>query len=281
MKKFLLLTIALGALTLTACGQKPAETRVPQTVEVTNPESKPGENGANTGNRPHVIAALGHPDRPAKDRTDDIARKPGAVLRFSGIMPGQSVIEIEAGSGYYTELLSRLVGKNGQVITQNPKAFDTFFKPEEIDARFGADGTRLANIRRTKTRFDSLEAPDAGADVVTWFLGPHELFFMPHDGSYLGDPDTAYAEIFRVLKPGGKFIVLDHVAAAGAPESTGGDTHRIDPASVRARAEAAGFRFRKQSRVLANVADNYETNVFDPGVRRQTDRFLHMYVKPE
>ena len=82
------------------------------------------------------------------------------------------------------------------------------------------------------------------------------------------------------LKPGGTFVILDHAAPAGSPETTGGAVHRIDPAIVKTLAEAAGFKLVEESDILRNPDDMYDMSVFDPQVRRRTDRFLLKYQKP-
>ncbi|MCF6220820.1 MAG: class I SAM-dependent methyltransferase [Robiginitomaculum sp.] len=234
------------------------------------------------GNRGEVMMAIQAHDRPKADAKDDEIRKAAAVLEFTGIWPGMTVVELEAGSGYYTELISRIVGKDGKVIMQNPKSFDAFIKPEVFEARLGKNGERLGNVTHTRSNFDALDVETGSADIVTWFLGPHELWMKNKDGELtLGAPDKVYGEIYRILKPGGKLVLLDHKAAPGSPVTTGGDTHRIDPAHVQAYAEKAGFKLEKTSNVLANKADDYDLGVFDPKVRRKTDRFLHMYVKPK
>ena len=117
-------------------------------------------------------------------------------------------------------------------------------------------------------------------DKVLWILGPHELYYVPKDSTGLGDPAKAYAEIMRVLKPGGEFIAMDHAANAGAPSSTGGTIHRIDPAIVLASAKAAGLVFVDQSDILANPQDDRSKMVFDATVRRHTDQFLLRFRKP-
>jgi predicted methyltransferase len=132
-----------------------------------------------------------------------------------------------------------------------------------------------------RTAFDTLPVPDASVDVVTWFLGPHELWFTPEgaEKGVLGDPDKAFREIARVLKSGGHFIALDHKAAPGSPPETGGTTHRIDRAIVVERVAAAGLKLVDESDVLASSNDDYAKSVFDPSVRRKTDRFLLKFEK--
>ncbi len=228
-----------------------------------------------------IEASLSHPDRTEASRADDVIRKARDVLLFSGIKPGDAVFELEAGKGYYTEIISRLVGDEGQVISQSPAEFDVYYTKEDFDALLGADGTRLPNVKRSKSHFDALDAADKSMDVVTWFLGPHELWYTGTDGSMnLGDPAGSFSEIARVLKPGGTFIVLDHAARAGAPEAVGGTLHRIDPLAIQKRAKEAGLVFIGESDILANPEPQYDVLAFDPSVRRKTDRFLHMYKKP-
>ncbi len=265
---------AIFALGLTACGAK--DDAAPALGEESVVEAV--QSGASSEHHADVTAALTNDMRPDEDNADDAARKPGAVLVFSGIKPGMSVFEMEAGSGYYTELISRIVGPDGSVVMQNPESFDAFLG-DAVPNRLADD--RLANVRHSKSNFDALEAADASIDVVTWILGPHDLYYTPAGGGTLGDVDATYAEIARILKPGGAFIVLDHVAEAGAPETSGNTVHRIDPAIVKGLATNAGMVFVEESDVLANPDDDYSMMVFDPKVRRNTDRFLHKYVKPE
>ena len=215
--------------------------------------------------------------RPDADKADDAARKPAQVLAFTGVEPGMKVFEMEAGGGYYTELLSPIVGESGEVVMQNPKFFDNFLS--EAFAERLADN-RLPNVRHARGNFDQLDAEDGSMDIVTWFLGPHELYFTPAGIDTLGDVEGTYAEVMRILKPGGVFVVLDHAAAPGSPESTGDTLHRIDPAIVKGLAEAAGFILIAESDVLRNPDDMFDMGVFDPAVRRRTDRFLLKYKKP-
>lgn len=225
-----------------------------------------------------AAAAVANNGRPADDRADDENRKPAEVLAFTGIKPGDVVFEMEAGPGYYTELISPIVGLGGKVYMQNPAGFDSFLG-DAVPNRL-ADN-RLPNVEYVKSNFDDLVVADSEVDVVTWILGPHELYFLPPGGESLGGVEETYAEIMRILEPGGYFIVLDHAAESGAPETTGNTLHRIDPAIVKGLAADAGFVLVEESDILRNPDDKYDMGVFDPEVRRKTDRFLLKFQKPE
>ncbi len=224
-----------------------------------------------------AAAAVADARRPEADRADDERRKPATALAFMQAGPGMAIFEIEAGAGWYTELLSHAVGDAGSVVMQNPEGFRSFVG-EQIDARL--KDNRLANVRQSLSNFDTLDAADASIDVATWVQGPHELYFTPSDGVTLGDPAKSYAEIFRILKPGGVFAVIDHSAVAGAPEATGNELHRIDREIVVAMAQTAGFTLEAESDFLANAEDPRTITVFDPAIRGRTDQFALRFRKP-
>lgn len=258
---------ALALTMLTACGgeTKPAETPVAET---------PAEPPAPVA--PDYASFL-TPERLPDDAARDAARKPAEVMAFSKLMPGQTVLELEAGGGYYTELFSRVVGPTGKVIMQSPKEFESFYK-KTLDVRL--KDNRLPNVTVSNTMFDKLDAGDASVDVVTWYQGPHELWCKKECGDLpMGEPAAVFADIARVLKPGGYFIVMDHATVAGAPATTGNDLHRLDAAIVKPLIEAAGFTLDEESPLLANPADDHTKNVFDKAIQGQTDQYLLRFRK--
>jgi predicted methyltransferase len=217
-------------------------------------------------------------DRPEQDYEMYPVRKSAEVLAFTGIKLGMTVVEMEAGDGFYTELFSRVAGPDGKVYMQNPPSFKAFLG-DSVSKR--VDG-RLLNVQIVESAFDNLtNVPDADADLVTWFLGPHELWYTPkgEPEGVLGNPDMSFDEIARVLKPGGHLVVLDHSAPEGSPPTTGGETHRIDKAIIIALAEDHGLTLADESHILANADDDGTVQVFDPAVRRKTDRFLLKFAK--
>lgn len=226
----------------------------------------------------HEGAAFAKDDRPAADYEQHEVRKAHEVLAFTGISAGMTVVDMEAAGGMYTEVFAKTVGADGVVHMQNPPLFDGF-AGDAIKARVA--NNRLANVKQMRTAFDTLTVADSSVDVVTWFLGPHELWYNPEgaEKGVLGNPDNAFAEIRRALKFGGHFIALDHQAASGTAAESGGITHRIDKAIIIERATAAGLKLVDESDLLANAEDDYTKGVFDPAVRRKTDRFLLKFVK--
>lgn len=225
--------------------------------------------------QPAANTILDAPSRPAADRANDARRKARESLEFMSIRPGSAIFDMEAGSGYWSEILARATGPTGSVTMQNPAAFGSRLNPL-IDARLAANG--LTNIRRTLSNFDALGAATGSMDVVTWVQGPHELYFTPPSGS-LGNPAKTFQEIARILKRGGVFIVIDHSALPGQPASTGQTLHRIDPALTIASAAAAGLVLERRGEFLANPADPKTKTAFDASIRGTTDQHALRFVK--
>lgn len=262
-------SVSLAAMAFAAaCGGETPAPAAPEAPVAEAPAPPPA---------PDYAALLASPTRFAGDAERDANRKPAEVLAFSKIMPGQTVFEIEAGGGYYTELLSAAVGPTGKVIMQSPAEFASFYP--NVGKRLEAG--RLANVTQSASMFDKLDATDASVDVVTWFQGPHELYCKKECGNLpFGEPAAVFTEIARILKPGGLLIINDHAAPTGTATTSGNDQHRIDPMQVKALATAANFALEEESPLLANPADDYKKGVFDPAVQGKTDQFLLRYKKP-
>ena len=236
----------------------------------TPPPSKPGLAAA------AYAAFLADPGRPEADRKDDEARKPAEVLAFADIRPGDIVLELEAGRGWYSDIISSAVGPTGKLVIQYPPEFaygDAAFKAR-------TDAGRLKNAEIVKSHFDDLQQVASNSvDRVLWILGPHELYYTPPNSRGLGNDEKAYAEIVRVLKPGGLFIAMDHAADPGTSVTIAQTLHRIDPSVVVSASQHAGLKMLGRSEVLANPSDDHTAMVFDSTIRRHTDQFLFKFQK--
>jgi predicted methyltransferase len=116
------------------------------------------------------------------------------------------------------------------------------------------------------------------ADVLWLHLFYHDLHtaLIQAKGATAAEFNRA---VYDRLKPGGAYVIVDHVAAAGATTSVAQSLHRIEPASVRAEVEAAGFALDAETAMLGTSGDPHSTKVFDPSIKGQTDRFAYRFVK--
>jgi predicted methyltransferase len=95
------------------------------------------------------------------------------------------------------------------------------------------------------------------------------------------DPMVFNRAVYKALKPGGTFLIVDHVAQAGSGMRDTDTLHRIDPAIVKQQVTAAGFVFEGESNVLRNPADDHMKVVFDKAIRGHTDQFIYKFRKPQ
>lgn len=223
-----------------------------------------------------IDAALKSTARPKKDFEEDERRKARDVLIFSGIKPGMRVADMFSAGGYYTELLSRIVGPKGKVIAYNNKEYAAFAE-KEIAARY-ADN-RLPNVEQVTAPVETAGLAPNSLDAVLFIMSYHDLYWRPKDGSWPAtDPAVLLKQVRAALKPGGVVIVEDHVDVAGADPLVNVDkVHRIDPARLRKDFEKAGFRFDGESKALAHPDDNHTKVVFDDSVRFKTDQVIYRF----
>lgn len=223
----------------------------------------------------NVAAALADKGRPAEDVAKDAARKPGETVALLELKPGAKVADLVMGGGYFTHILSAAVGPNGQVIAYQPAEFIQF------QASYGENQKKVAaahaNVTALTSSFGSLDLPD-GLDAVLTVQNYHDLHLTPFP------KDTAAkvnAEVFKSLKPGGVYLVVDHVAAPGSGLEAAMKVHRIEPSIVKQEVEAAGFKLESESDFLRASADPHTANVFDPSIRGKTDQFVMKFRKPK
>jgi predicted methyltransferase len=217
----------------------------------------------------YIKAAVADPNRPAADTARDAARKPAETLAFARVRPGETVLEIAPGGGYFTRLLSKAVGPSGHIYAVSPPQMAKAVT--DIAAQPAYSNVTVVGV-----------GPEAMAgvpkvDLVFTAQNYHDL----HNPQAHLDVQALDKQWFAQLKPHGLLLVIDHVATAGAPAAeTGGTVHRIDPAVVRQEVEAAGFVFDGDADFLRNPADDHTLKVFDPAIRGHTDQFVFRFRKP-
>lgn len=212
--------------------------------------------------------------RTKSDSQLDKHRKPAEIINFVDIKPGDNVLDLLAGGGYYSELLARAVGENGKVTLQIPKAYLSFIG-DELDKRLA--NNRLPNVNYLLSEAPNLQLPTNTYDSAFLVLGYHDMFFT--DGDWHFPTTTVMPQVAKAIKLGGKLLVVDHQAANGRGSKDTKTLHRIEADFVINDLKKFGFHLVKQSRILENKQDNYNASVFTPELRRKTDRFILLFER--
>lgn len=226
---------------------------------------------------PPIAEVLAAEGRLPADLERDARSRPDIVIPMLALAPGDRVADIFGGAGYYSEILAGVVGAEGEVLLHNNAAYARFAGPG-LARRF--DGRSFEAITRLTTEASDLGLGRETLDAAIIIMSYHDLFVVdPENGWPAIDAENFVGQIHRALKPGGRFLIVDHVATAGSGKRAPQNVHRIDPEFARAKIEAQGFTFARESDALSNPADDYTLNVFDPAIRGRTDRFIHVYLK--
>jgi predicted methyltransferase len=226
----------------------------------------------------NITAAVADAGRPAEDKERDANRKPAETVLFAGIKPGSTVVELVPGHGYFTRILSKVVGPKGHVYAISPPRRPTA-AADSLDP--AAASTAIAS----DPAYSNVVVQVAPLAVVT-VSEPADVVFTAqnyHDVHNVPNIDIAAfnKSVFDALKPGGLYIVVDHAAATGSGSRDTSTLHRIDPQAVKSEVLAAGFAFVGQSKVLANAQDDHTAKVFDAAIRGKTDQFIFKFRKPK
>lgn len=218
-----------------------------------------------------ISAAVADAGRPQADRDRDSGRKPAESVAFAGIRKGEKVGELLAGGGYFTRILGKVVGDTGMV-------YATGFPPrpgmtgsqalEDIAADPG-----YKNVKVLRSPLADLKFPEP-LDVVWTSLNYHDV----HNAN---GQDTLNKLVFTSLKPGGTYLIIDHMAMPGSGSSTSKELHRIDSELVKKEVQSAGFKLVAEGDFLRNPDDPHTAGSSDASVRWHTDQFILKFVKPQ
>ena len=214
------------------------------------------------------LSAISHPDRFEGDSRHDEKRLPQAILPFTQINSGDLVLELGAGGGYTTELLSWTVGKSGKVYAH------FLYNDERLkDNRLNnVVPLREHSLTAHQTVLAELQIEDNALDAIV-------IFFVLHD-IYLNNEmsEDLLQALYKALKPGGKLVILDNAAKPESGLAHIGDLHRIGERFVKSEMSAAGFVFDASTDVLRNKSDDHTRPWGD--FRGYQDRFAFRFIKP-
>lgn len=218
--------------------------------------------------------------RSDKDRAVDTRRKPAQVMQFFQIEPGMKVLDVFAGGGYYSELLSYVVGSNGAVTLYNNQPWYDFVEKAVIPR---LQDNRLSNVENMIATPESLLELNRSYDAAIFILGMHDIYYADPDYGWVAiDKEKFMSGIFHRLKEGAVFGVIDANALSGSDNAiVGKGLHRVDPQVMIDDIIAAGFVLEASSDLLKNPQDDKTTSVFSPEIRYRTDRSVLRFRKPK
>jgi predicted methyltransferase len=221
-------------------------------------------------------AAVKNPARSADDLKRDEVDHPAQMLRLAGIKPGARVADVLAGDGYYSELVSYVVGPTGHVLMQNNAAFDGWSPGWQKRVA----NNRLPNVEHQTLPLDKLNLGAGTLDAVLLVKVYHDMYWEDaKEGWPKVDVPKVLTQLAKALKPGGVLLLVDHSAKAGTGSADAGPLHRIDEAFARKDFEAHGFELVSQSDALRRPDDKRDLISYKPPAFGKTDRFVMLFRK--
>jgi predicted methyltransferase len=222
-------------------------------------------------------AAVAHVGRSSDDLKRDAVDHPAEVLRASGVKPGMRVADFFAADGYYSELLSYVVGPKGHVLLINNPPYDTFAN----NAWKGRiEKQHLHNVEHVSVDPAQMGLKDASLDAVLMVKVYHDLYWVdPKNGWPKIDVPAVLDQLARALKAGGTLLIVDHSAKAGTGSNDAGTLHRIDEEFMRKDFESHGFTFVSKSDFLRRPDDRRDQISYKPPAVGHTDRFVYVFRK--
>ncbi len=212
---------------------------------------------ANTVIADPIADAVGNEHRKSEHRLRDEYRNPQQTLRFFGIQPDMTVVEIWPGGGWYTDILAPMLKEEGKLVAahfhvtdNSPKYFSRYLS--EFKDKM-ANHPPYANIELTA--FDPMNATNiakpGSADAVLTFRNVHNWYMQKGEESL----NNAFKAFFKALKPGGILGVVDHQLPESADDATMQESGYIKKSLVIDAATNAGFTLAAESEINANPMD--------------------------
>ena len=220
----------------------------------------------------YVAHAVAQPSRPKRDVAADALRAPAATLAFAGVKPGMNVVELFPGGGYFTRMLSDVVGPTGHVYgIEN----DKWKGAVEGNAAMLAEG-KWKNVSFDTQPFGTVNFPKP-IDIAWVTQNYHDMKIASY-----GKVDTVAFDraVYKALKPGGIFFILDHQGPAGLTDAQIEKMHRINRDVVVKEVTSAGFKLAAEGKFLRRPGDDHTKPIFDPSIRGHTDQYALKFVKP-
>jgi predicted methyltransferase len=229
--------------------------------------------GALAANAPaYVASAVADASRPKDNIAADALRDPGDTLAFAGVKPGMVVGELFPGGGYFTRMLSDVVGPKGKVFgLENAGWTDAVAADQQLLA-----GPGLKNVSLDVEPFGQFKLPRK-IDLFWITQNYHDLHIAKYGAVDMADFNH---RVFAALKPGGIYFILDHQANPGTTLEQIAVLHRIEKTQVIREVTAAGFKLVAEGDFLHRAGDDHTKSIFDPAIQGHTDQYALKFVKP-
>jgi predicted methyltransferase len=225
-------------------------------------------------------AAVQHAGRSADDQKRDALDRPAEVLRLAGIKPGMRVADFMASDGYYSELLSYIVGPSGHVLLINNPSFDRWAN-NGWQQRLAHN--RLPNVEHQTVDINHLEIPDGSLDALLLIKVYHDMYWVDTDKKNWPDVNTRalFDKLVKTLKPGGTLLIVDHSTQPGAGATVASSLHRIEESYARKDFESRGLKLVAHSDLLRRPEDPRTQISYKGPILGKTDRYVLVFRKPE
>jgi predicted methyltransferase len=245
----------------------PAIAQTPTIQPRTNVAELVKEAGAD----PAIKAAFAARDRVVESRLADASRHTALILKAAEAKPGMRVLDVGSGSGYLALLFSSLVGEKGRVDIHNTPGWINQFPSMDPDAQ--KMRIKRANLGWITEPWNGIAGAPNSYDIIVLGQVYHDV------GLEGGDYAALDKRLFELLKPGGRVVIEDHDAIPEMHFAQQLNLHRISHGDVQGLMLRAGFAMTDMI-LIESLYDDRRFNVFRPGVRGRTDRFIATFVKP-
>lgn len=228
-----------------------------------------------------IDAALNAPDRSMEHRLRDENRNVRSILEAAWpkdlasdpnyTLAGRRVLDVGAGGGYLALIFSSLVGETGHVDIHNTPGWINQFPG--MDPAAQQRWIKRGNVGWITEPWNGIGGEPGSYDIIVMGQVYHDAVL---EGAIIPPMNKA---LFDLLKPGGRLIVEDHDAIDAQTPAQQANLHRISHELVTELFTAAGFELERME-LNDSRYDDRKMNVFFPGVRGRTDRFVAVFVKP-
>jgi predicted methyltransferase len=193
--------------------------------------------------------------RSEENRSRDQYRHPVESLQFWGLAPGMTILEIQPGGGWWTEILAPYAQRTGgrfyatAVDLANPDVPEAARKSRaEFEQRYASQPETYGKIELVNWGTKSAPLPPNTFDFILTARSVHGWIRNP------GMVEKAFGEFSRALKPGGILALEQHRASPGAQDPKA-ESGYVTEAFVIEQAEKAGLDLVARSEVNANPKD--------------------------